>query len=202
MKKIISYFVIFLVVGCSANREIVQPPIFERDVKSDYKIGVSDQLNISVWRNPELSVAIPVRPDGRISTPLVGDVLAAGKTPAELAADVKEKLTQFIRNPEVTVIVVSPQSKEYLDRIQILGAVRNPTSIPFQKGMTVLDLVLAAGGVTEFSAPNKTLLYRVGEDGVKGSYPVYLNDILKKGVLDSNFMLQPTDTITVPERMF
>ncbi len=203
MKKIIICLFAILLTACGPSGQIVKPPMTDVAApKGDYLIGVGDQLSVNVWRNPELSVMVPVRPDGRISTPLVGDIQASGKTPQALAEAVKVSLGRFVRNPEVTVIVNSPRSMDYVDRVKVIGAVRAPSTLPFREGMTVLDLVLEAGGVTEFAAANKAILYRVDQAGKKKPYPVYLDDILQKGKLDTNFALQPLDIITVPERIF
>lgn len=167
----------------------------------DYTIGVGDQLNVMVWRNPELSMSVPVRPDGKISVPLVGDILAAGISSEVLASQISTQLAEFIRNPQVTVIVTNPASSDYLQRVRLMGAVASPQSIPYRQGMMVLDVVLQAGGVTPFSRPNGALLYRQTEEGLK-VYPVYLKDILEKGDLSTNYLLAPSDILTVPERIF
>lgn len=167
-----------------------------------YHIGVDDVLQVSVWHNPDLSVSVPVRPDGKISVPLVGDVEAGGKTPEQVAADIQTKLAVYIRDPQVAVILTQLRSHEYLSRVRVTGAVRQPVSLPYRQGMTVLDAVLAAGGITEFAAANKTELFHKNAQGVTKAYPVHLNNILKKGQLSSNFPVQPGDVITVPERVF
>lgn len=167
----------------------------------DYAIGVSDALQVNVWKNRDLSLAVPVRPDGKISLPLVGDIVAAGKTSEQLASDISESLKNFIRNPQVTVIVTNPASSDFESRVRVTGSVLRPLSVPFRNGMTVLDIVLQAGGTTEFASPNKAKLYRK-VDGKIEVYDIYLNDILKKGRLVTNYSLQPSDIITVPERAF
>lgn len=166
-----------------------------------YRIGVDDALQISVWRNPELSITVPVRPDGKISVPLVGDIHAGGLTPEEVAATIKQKLSVFVRDPNVIVILTGLRSHEYLSRVRITGAVRAPKSLPYRDGMTVLDVVLEAGGVSDFAAPNRTKLYRKEKAGMK-VISVKLDSILNKGNLDTNEELLPGDVITVPERWF
>lgn len=166
-----------------------------------YHIGVDDLVQVSVWHNPDLSVTVPVRPDGRISVPLVGDVIAGGKTPEEVAATIKEKLAVYVREPQVAVILTELRSHEYLSRVRVTGAVRQPVSVPYRQGMTVLDAVLAAGGTTEFAAPDRTVLYRKEGDVTK-AFDVRLDRILKKGELTTNYPAQPGDIITVPERAF
>lgn len=169
----------------------------------DYRIGVDDIVQVNVWRNPDLSVQVPVRPDGKISVPLIGDVIAGGMTPEEVAADIKTKLSAFIRDPQVAVILNELRSHEFLSRIRITGAVKNPRSIPYRQGMTVLDAILEAGGPNEFASPNDAKLFRRGEQGAKNNIrSVKLNDIFIRGDMNTNYDLQPGDVITVPERYF
>lgn len=172
----------------------------QADTATDlYRIGVDDQLQVAVWRNPELSVSVPVRPDGRISVPLIGDVLAGGRSPEEVARDIEEQLAAYIRDPKVAVILTELRSHEFISRVRVTGAVRTPISIPHRQGMTVLDAVLQAGGVNEFAAANRTRLYRrLGES--TQALPVRLGAILGSGDLDTNLEVRPGDVITVPER--
>jgi polysaccharide export outer membrane protein len=167
----------------------------------EYRIGVDDIISINVWRNPELSIDVPVRPDGKVSMPLVGDVRAGGLTPAEVAKSIENKLRTYIRDPRVAVIVTDLVSHEYLSRVRVTGAVATPTSLPYRQGMTVLDVILEAGGVTEFASENKTKLYRK-VDGKTEIYKIRLKDILRKGKLDTNIPLEPGDVVTVPESVF
>ena len=165
-----------------------------------YKIGVDDVVQVSVWRNPELGITAPVRPDGMITVPLVGDVQAGGRVPAEVAKDIQARLSTYVVDPQVAVILTDLRSHEYLSRVRVTGAVRQPISIPYRQGMTVLDAVLAAGGVTEFAAPDRSNLYRKNGDGT-GTYQVRLDGVLNRGDLSTNFKVAPGDVITVPERM-
>lgn len=166
-----------------------------------YRIGPEDQIQVNVWRNPDLSVAVPVRPDGRISVPLVGDIDAGGHTPEEVAQAIEEGLSTYVRDPRVTVIVTELRSHLYLSRVRVTGAVAQPISLPYRQGMTVLDLVLEAGGLTEFASANRATLYRTTDNGVT-AIPVRLNDVLARGRMQTNLALQPGDVIAVPERMF
>lgn len=166
-----------------------------------YRIGPDDQLQVNVWRNPELSVSVPVRPDGMITVPLIGDVEAGGKTTEEVAANIEDGLDKYLRSPRVAVIVTDLRSDDYSSRIRVTGAVENPVSIPYRQGMTVLDAVLEAGGLTEFAAANRAKLYRRSE-GDTGVRQVRLRDILEGGELDTNVALKPGDVVTVPERLF
>lgn len=171
------------------------------EISKEYRIGVDDTIQINVWKNPELSVSAPVRPDGKISMPLIGDVMAAGLVPEQIANNIKKQLSEYVRNPNVTVIVTGLQSHEYLTRVRVTGAVANASSINYRQGMTVLDAVLVAGGVNEFSAPNRTKIYRK-IDGKTRVISIYLGDILHDGKLTTNIHLRPGDIITVPERLF
>lgn len=165
-----------------------------------YQIGVDDVVQVSVWRNPDLSTTAPVRPDGMISVPLIGDVQAGGRSPTEVADDIEKKLGAFVVDPQVAVILTELNSHEYLSRVRVTGAVRQPVSIPYRQGMTVLDAVLAAGGVTEFAAPARASLHRKNGQGT-GTYNVRLDSVLEQGDLASNFKVAPGDVITVPERV-
>jgi polysaccharide export outer membrane protein len=136
-----------------------------------------------------------------ISVPLVGDVAAGGRTPSEVSKDIQEKLATYVRDPQVAVILTDLRSHEYLSRVRVTGAVRQPISIPFRPGMTVLDAVLAAGGVTEFAAADRSDLYRKNADETH-TYPVRLDRILGRGDLSTNYPVSPGDVITVPERTF
>ena len=168
---------------------------------SVYRIGVDDIVEVSVWHNPDLNAKVPVRPDGMISIPLIGDVTAGGKTPEEVSAEIAEKLKAYVRDPQVAVILTELRSHEYLSRVRVTGAVRSPISVPYRQGMTVLDAVLAAGGTNEFAAADRTELFRKDGDATK-AYAVRLNQILQKGDLSTNYPAQPGDVITVPERAF
>jgi len=166
---------------------------------NDYRIGVDDVVQVSVWRNPDLGITVPVRPDGKISVPLIGDVAAGGRTATEVAADIQTRLTTYIRDPQVAVILTELRSHEYLSRVRVTGAVRQPVSIPYRQGMTVLDAVLAAGGTTEFAAGDRSHLYRKSDKDTK-TMDVQLERILNRGDLTTNFTVSPGDVITVPER--
>ncbi len=188
-------------IACESTGPIEVPESKVSYSEEEYRIGVSDQLAISVWRNEDLSLTVPVRPDGKISVPLVGDVLAAGKSSEALAADITAQLTEFIRSPQVTVIVLDAASTDFQQTVRVTGAVVSPAAFPFRKGMTVLDVVLQVGGLTEFASENKSKLYRSTGGEVK-AYPIYLRDILERGKLETNYPLAPGDIISVPERSF
>jgi len=196
---------IMLATGCASvpetGEENGEANRFASNVEGDYRIGVDDRLQITVWRNPELSTTVPVRPDGKISAPLIGDVQVGGKTPTQVAAIIRNKLSAYIREPNVTVILTELRSHEFLSRVRVTGAVRAPRSMPHRPGMTVLDAVLEAGGVSDFASPNRSRLYRKGKTETN-VLEINLADILSKGKLESNFELRPGDVVTVPERFF
>lgn len=169
----------------------------------EYRIGVDDVLQVTVWRNPELGATVPVRPDGRISVPLLGDVVAGGRTPEEVAREIEERLGRYVRDTKVAVILTELRSHEYLSRVRVTGAVQQPVSVPYRQGMTVLDAVLEAGGTTEFAAADRTRLFRRGKSGGDTrTIEVRLGRILRSGDLETNIAVMPGDVITVPERAF
>lgn len=193
-----------LLAGCASGGggSKSAPPQQASVAVENYQIGVDDIVQVSVWRNPELGITVPVRPDGMISVPLVGDVMAGGRTPTEVAADIQKKLADFVRDPQVAVILTELRSHEYLSRVRVTGAVRQPISIPYRQGMTVLDAVLAAGGVNEFAAPDRSDLFRRNKDETSATYPVRLDRILNRGDLSTNYTVAPGDVIVIPERTF
>jgi polysaccharide biosynthesis/export protein len=179
-------------------------PVAAFALAEEYRIGVDDRVMVSVWGNDNLSITVPVRPDGRISVPLIGDVIAGGRTPSEVAAVVEAALRDYVRDPKVSIILLELRSHEFISRVRITGAVRTPLSVPYRQGMTVLDLVLLAGGPNEFAAPGRARLYRRDAEGagISRTLPVALDDILGQGKMATNYSLLPCDVITVPERLF
>lgn len=169
-------------------------------VKS-YKISVGDEVQINVWKNPELSLVEPVRPDGKISVPLVGDVMAAGLTPEQLAAKIETRLSSYVKAPNVTVILTSLQGHAFLSRIRVTGSVERSMSMPYFQGMTVLDAILEAGSVDMYADANDTKLHRRTRKGMQ-TYDIRLKDIMEDGDMRTNIPLLPGDVITVPERSF
>lgn len=196
-------FCLSLVTACSTSRAVVTtaPPVEEYQVP-EYRIGTGDQLQINVWKNLDVSGPALVRPDGRISIALIGDVSAIGRTTTELSELVSKRLAAFIRLPQVSVEVTQPANSDYQTVVRITGAVGAPTAIPYRIGMTVMDLALAAGGLTEFSSGNKSLLYRKNSDGTTTIYGLKIADIFRQGKLTTNYELRPSDVIVVPERRF
>lgn len=194
---------LLLLAACTTMPASNQAPPFTThpEAVATYHIGVDDQLQVTVWQNPDLSVSVPVRPDGKITVPLIGDVQAGGRTPTQVSAEIQTRLKAYMRDPQVAVIVTQLRSHEYLTRVSVTGAVQHPVSAPYHQGMTVLDAILAAGGVNAFAAADDTVLYRK-IDGATKAYRVRLDEILQSGDLATNYPLQPGDVITVPTRKF
>ncbi len=165
-----------------------------------YLIGVDDRVSVNVWGNPDLSVQMPVRPDGRFSMPLIGDVEAGGRTPEQVAQLITDQLKVYIRDPNVTVLVTDLRSTEFASRVRVTGAVRSPLSLNYRAGMTVLDAILAAGGPNDFASLGRTRLHRKVDEQVK-MYAIPLDRILNDGDIKANVELVPGDVITVPERL-
>jgi polysaccharide export outer membrane protein len=187
-----------LLAACSTNR---YPPAPMSAATSDYKyiIGPGDAINIIVWRNPELSLAVPVRPDGRLSTPLVEDIQALGKTPAELSRDLEKALGKYIRDPVVTVIVtnfVGPSSEQ----IRIVGEASKPQAVPYRQNMTVLDVMIVVGGLTDFADGNRAVLVRGADQGKQ--YNVRLGDLVRRGDISANVDMRPGDILIIPQSWF
>ncbi|KLE35412.1 XrtA/PEP-CTERM system exopolysaccharide export protein [Aurantiacibacter luteus] len=168
----------------------------------EYVIGPLDKLTIHVWRNDELGAEVQVRPDGRITTPLVSDMPAVGKTPTMLAEDIRLQLSQYIEEPIVTVIV-NEFAGTFSQQIRIVGATAEPASIPYRANMTLLDAMIAVGGLSEYAAGNRSTLIRFDrQSGEQREYTVRLADLLRRGDSDANVMLMPGDVIIIPESMF
>jgi polysaccharide export outer membrane protein len=167
---------------------------------SNYVVGPGDTIQVFVWRNPELSTTVPVRPDGKVSTPLVEDVVAVGKTPSQLARDIETRLSEYIRSPQVNVIVTAAQSA--YSQITVIGRVKTPKTVPYREGMTLLDVILAVGGLDDFAAGNRAKLIRKTAEGKTTEHRLHLADLVKSGQLRDNMMLQPGDVLLVPESRF
>ncbi len=193
--------------GCSRGASGPQlPPAsfvsLQEGPGEEYVIGPLDQLTVFVWRNPELGAKVQVRPDGRITTPLISDMPAVGKTPTMLAQDIKLQLGEFIRDPLVSVIVDN-FSGTYSQQVRVVGATEKPASIPFRANMTLLDAMIAVGGLSEFAAGNSARLIRFDRvAGRQKEYPVKIGSLLKKGDSRANVRLQPGDVIIIPESSF
>ena len=195
------FSVVFAIGGCAKPKF---PPLPEATYQMryayKYKVGPGDSVEIFVWRYPEVSTTVPVRPDGYISAPLLEDVPAAGKTPTELARDLEEALSVFLRDPLVTVIVQGFVGI-FPEQIRVLGEATEPRSLQYRDGMTLLDLMIAVGGITEFADGNRSVLVRF-EDGEKRQYTVRLRDLIEDADLSANVDLAPGDILLIPESWF
>jgi polysaccharide export outer membrane protein len=167
-----------------------------------YIIGALDQLNVNVWRNPELSAKVQVRPDGRITTPLITDLVAVGKTPAQLADEIKAVLSKYVEDPRVSVMVDGFQGT-FSQSIRIVGATEKPASLPYRANMTLLDAMIEVGGLSQYAAGNKARLVRHDRvSGTQKEYDLKIANLLKKGDTSANVKLEPGDVIIIPESMF
>ena len=166
---------------------------------SNYIIGPGDTIQVFVWRNPELSVTVPVRPDGKISTPLVEDMVAVGKTAPQLARDMEKVLSEYVRTPKVNIIVTTAASAFSL--VKVVGQVQHPMALPYREGMTVLDALLAVGGLTQFASGNRSRLVRV-QNGQETVIHLKLSDLLNSGDVRDNIALKPGDVLVVPQSLF
>ncbi|AKM07412.1 XrtA/PEP-CTERM system exopolysaccharide export protein [Pelagerythrobacter marensis] len=202
-----SALAVLALAGCASGSGTELPPAsfvaMQEGPGEEYVIGPLDELTIHVWRNPELGAEkIQVRPDGRITTPLVADMPAVGKTPAMLAEDIRLQLSQYIEEPLVSVIVTN-FAGTFSQQIRVIGATAQPASIPYRANMTVLDAMIAVGGLSEFAAGNRAKLIRFDKQaGRQREYALRLGDLLKDGDSRANVMLQPGDVIIIPESMF
>lgn len=185
--------------GCAATRSGA-PADAGTVPETDYLIGPGDNLSIIVWRNPEVSQSVPVRPDGKITTPLVEDLPASGKTSTELARDIEKALAKFIQQPVVTVIVTGFVGT-YGEQIRVIGQATRPQSLPYRRDMSILDVMIAVGGITEFAAGNKASIIRVVE-GKQQQFTVRLNDLIKDGDISANVPMRPGDILVIPESFF
>ncbi|MCS6947783.1 MAG: polysaccharide export protein [Steroidobacteraceae bacterium] len=168
--------------------------------QSEYRIGPGDTLQVFVWNQPELTVTVPVRPDGMISTPLIAGVPAAGKTATQLAQDLQKALSEFVRNPTVSVMVTSFVGN-YADQIRVVGQAAKPQSLPFKANMTLLDVMIAVGGLAEFAAGNRAVVVRrVGDKQTR--IRVRLRDLLDDGDISANIPMHPGDVLIIPESRF
>jgi polysaccharide biosynthesis/export protein len=195
---VIAFVLAFALAGCNT---VSYPPAPGSLPALDYSyhIGPTDVINVIVWRNPELSMSLPVRPDGMVNTPLVDDLVAVGKTPTELERDVEKALSKYIRDPVVTVVVsnfVGPASEQ----IRVVGEATKPQVLSYRKDMTVLDVMIAVGGLTDFAAGNDARIFRVSEGGKL--YAVRLRDLVKRGDISANVAMMPGDILIIPQSWF
>ncbi len=186
--------------GCASVNDALPPaPAVASTADYNYLVGPGDTLSINVWRNPELSSTVPVRPDGKVSTPLVDELVAQGKTSAQIARDVEEALSKFVRDPVVTVIVTSFVGP-YSEQIRVVGEAAKPQFLPYKQKMTVMDVMIAAGGLTDFADGNKATIVRAAEGNKR--YSVRLQDLIKRGDISANVEMRPGDILIIPQGWF
>ncbi len=197
---------VMLTSGCVSSgqtlpqREAVSSGGASEVDQANYRIGPGDSLQIFVWRNPEISTTVPVRPDGKISTPLVEDMVAVGKTPSVLARDMEQVLSRYIKSPSVNVIVSGFQGLPE-EQVRVVGHAANPQTVPYREGMTILDIMISVGGLGEFAAGNRAKLVRKAEGGT-AEYRLRLDDLINDGDMEQNVAIQPGDVIIIPETFF
>ena len=194
-------FLAALLSGCAGFSSGKYPPAPAAAATSDYNyiVGAGDSLNIIVWRNPELSMSVPVRPDGKLSTPLVDELVVQGKTSIEIARDVEKALSKFVRDPVVTVIVtgfVGP----YSEQIRVVGEAAKPQFLPYKQKMTLLDVIIAVGGLTDFADGNSAVIFRASEGDKR--YTVRIKDLIKRGDISANVEMKPGDVLIIPQGWF
>ena len=187
-----------LLAGCATSSYPPAPPA-AASAEYNYVIGPGDAVNIVVWRNPELSMSVPVRPDGKITTPLVEDLPALGKDSTTLARDIEQALSKFIREPIVTVIVTSFVGP-YSEQIRVVGEATTPKVLPYVQKMTLLDVMIAVGGITEFANGNRASILRTGEGNKQ--YSVRIEDLIKDGDVSANVEMKPGDVLIIPQSWF
>jgi polysaccharide export outer membrane protein len=185
-----------LLAGCATRT----PPPQTQVTNPDYLIGPGDSVSIMVWRNPEVSMSVPVRPDGKITTPLVEDLPAAGKTSTELARDIEKALAKFIQQPVVTVIVTNFVGN-FSEQIRVIGQAAKPQALAYRRDMSLMDVLIAVGGVTEFAAGNRASVIRT-VDGKQQKFNVRLDDLIKEGDISANLPMRPGDVLIIPESFF
>ncbi|WP_043812206.1 XrtA/PEP-CTERM system exopolysaccharide export protein [Rubrivivax gelatinosus] len=185
--------------ACSTIKSYPPAPAQAAEQDYTYIIGAGDSVNIIVWRNPELSMSVPVRPDGKVSAPLVDEVVAQGKTSVQLARDLEQVLGKYVRDPIVTVLVngfVGP----YSEQIRVVGEAAKPQFLPFKSKMTVLDVMIAVGGLTDFASGNRASILRTSEGNKQ--YSVRLDDLIKDGDVSANVEMRPGDILIIPQSYF
>ncbi len=183
--------------GCTVYPPLTSP---EPQQAAPYLVGPGDMLSVAVWRSPELSMSVPVRPDGKISTPLVEDLQASGKTATQLAREIEQVLARYVQSPVVTVIVTR-FAGEHSQRIRVIGEAAKPQALPYSEGMTLLDVMIAVGGITDFAAGNRASIART-QGGKTQQFGVRLEDLVKGGDLSANVQMRPGDVLVIPQSFF
>ncbi|GAB1720588.1 MAG: Polysaccharide export protein [Nitrosospira sp.] len=199
-KWLASFAILFCVLSLGACKTYPSLVAEEAYVGHDYLVGPGDMVDIIVWRNPEVSMSVPVRPDGKITTPLVEDLPASGKTSTQLARDIEEALSKYIQQPVVTVVVtefIGP----YSEQIRVIGEAAKPQALPYREQMTLMDVLIAVGGVTEFAAGNRSRVIR-NVDGKQQQFSVRLDDLIRDGDITANVPMRQGDVLVIPESYF
>ena len=183
--------------GCRSD-----PPAAEPRPRAEipYLVGPGDTLNVVVWRSPELSIVVPVRPDGKITTPLVEDLQASGKTPTQIAREIEQVLSRYVQSPVVTVIVTS-FAGPYNQQVRVIGEAAKPQALPYRENMTLLDVMIAVGGITDFAAGNRASILRTEGDKTY-QFGVLLTDLIRRGDLSANVEMRPGDVLVIPQSFF
>lgn len=188
-----------LLAGCASSSLPPAPAKAAAGPSYQYQIGPGDALEVNVWRHPELSAKVPVRPDGKITVPLIEDLPAIGRTPADLGREIEQRLQKYVREPNVTVLVTNFVGNA-AEQVRVVGQAMKPAALPYKQGMTLLDVMIQVGGITEYASGNRAVLIRQSENNKQ--YGVRLRDLLKGGDVSANVEVQPGDVIMIPEGWF
>ncbi|MFZ4757136.1 MAG: XrtA/PEP-CTERM system exopolysaccharide export protein [Burkholderiaceae bacterium] len=188
-----------LLAGCASSSLPPAPAKAAAGPSYQYQIGPGDALEVNVWRHPELSAKVPVRPDGKITVPLIEDLPAIGRTPADLGREIEQRLQKYVREPNVTVLVTNFVGNA-AEQVRVVGQAMRPAALPYKQGMTLLDVMIQVGGITEYASGNRAVLIRQSENNKQ--YGVRLRDLLKGGDVSANVEVQPGDVIMIPEGWF
>ena len=192
-------FAAFVLAGCASTTGLPPAPATVSSFDYTYVIGPGDSVHIIVWRNPELSMVVPVRPDGKIAAPLIDELPAQGKTPVQLARDVEQVLGKYVRDPIVTTLVtgfVGP----YSEQIRVVGEAAKPQAMPYKNKMTLLDVMIVVGGLTDFADGNGAIILRTAEGNKQ--YAVRIKDLVKRGDVGANVEMRPGDILVIPQSLF
>ena len=199
LRGLIALVAAVVLVGCASGPKYPPAPTTAAASDYNYIVGPGDSLNIIVWRNPELSMSVPVRPDGKVTTPLVDELIAQGKNSSEIARDVEKALSKYVRDPIVTVIVTSFVGP-YSEQIRVVGEAAKPQFLPYKQKMTLLDVMIAVGGLTDFADGNAASILRAAEGDKR--YAVRIKDLIKRGDLSANVEMRPGDVLVIPQGWF
>jgi polysaccharide export outer membrane protein len=188
-----------LLAACAGGPSFPPAPASASSADYSYVIGAGDTVNIIVWRNPELSMSVPVRPDGKVSTPLIDEIVAQGRNSVELAREIEKSLAKYVRDPVVTVIVTSFVGP-FSEQIRVVGEAARPQFLPYKQRMTLLDVMIAVGGLTDFAAGNDATILRTSDGGKQ--YSVRLKDLIRRGDISANVEMRPGDILIIPQSLF